>query len=148
MDTATNDKVMIALLPITTNWSTLDLPHLTLVYSGKIEDHKDSDLNAMAKDCSALAAITRPLTLNVTRIGVLGPPEDLVSVLMIRPSVELMALRNFVEEWNLSEFTEFKPHCTIGPYPGKTVVEYTPSMLAFDRLLLAWGDQQFVFSLK
>lgn len=141
------NHVMIALLPVTTNWSTLDLPHMTLVYSGKIEDHKDSDLNTMAKDCSALAAISQPLTLLVTGIDILGPPEDKVSALMLRPTPELMGLRNFVEDWNLSEFKEFKPHCTIGPYPGKTVVEYTPTMLAFNRLLLAWGDQHFVFSL-
>ncbi len=78
------DHVMIALLPITTNWSTLEMPHLTLVYSGKIEDHKPSDLNTMAKDCSALAAISQPLTLLVTGVSVLGAPVEE----MVQPTKE------------------------------------------------------------
>lgn len=142
------DDVMIALLPITTDWCRIELPHLTLVYSGKIEDHPASDFNAMAKDASSIAAVTRPIMLQSTGTEVLGPDSELVNVIKLRPTTELIALRNFVKQWDLSGYTSYIPHCTIGPASlGPQPIDY-PSALAFDRILVGWGDEQVTFWLR
>ncbi len=139
------DSVMIALLPITTDWCKQDLPHVTLVFSGLVTDHKPTDFNIMAKDVADIALIAKPFGLSVTGTEKLGPPEEQVSALMLRPTPELMALRNSLKQWDMSEFPEYKPHATIGPYPSGDTIP--PSQLAFDRLMIAWGDQQLTFSM-
>lgn len=134
---------MVALLPTSTDWSTLKLPHLTLVYSGETKDHSPGDFNRIAKDVASLAIISRPIMLEVMEIGVLGPPEDLVSALLFRPSIELLSMRNFVKKWNRSEWPTYKPHATIGPAngPSPTSGDNYPSRIRFDRLYLGWGEE-------
>ena len=141
-----NDKIMIALLPMTTDWSTLELPHLTLVFSGLVSDHPLTDLNAMAKDASSLAALSQPIMLKTMKMEKMGPPEDEVSAIAMRPNTELMAMRNFVEKWNRSQYTEYKPHCTVGPYPS--VPSIFPDQLAFNKIALCWGDTHLTFSMQ
>ena len=140
------DHVMIALLPITTDWSTLDLPHLTLVYSGKVQDHNPSDFNAMAKDCYSLSMIGRALVIETSEVEDLGPEDDQSTVLRLRPTTELIAMRNFVRSWDRSEWPSYKPHVTIGPAPQPT--NPMPPMLAFDRLMIGWGEERLVWWLK
>lgn len=142
------DNIMIALLPITTDWSTLELPHLTLVYCGKVSDHKPTDFNVMAKDVASLAMISRPLSLMSMGVEKLGPPEDLVTAIILRPTTELMAMRNFVDQWDKSEWPSYRPHVTVGSYPLGQVVSPDPSQVAFDRIMIAWGEQQLTFWLK
>ena len=137
------DDIMVALLPMTTDWSTLELPHLTLIYAGKVADHKPYEFNNMAKDVSSLAALSRPIALEVMSIGPLGPPEDTVSAIMFRPKTELMAMRNFVEKWDTGKYPVYKPHATIGPYPSSPPM--TPSQIAFDRIAVCWGSDHLVF---
>lgn len=140
------DSVMIALLPVTTSWSKLEIPHLTLVYSGKISDHKLTDFNAMAKDAASLAMLTRALVLQVMNVDIMGPPEEQVDALILRPTTELMAMRSFVEKWDRSEYPTYRPHATIGDHPSG----YTnlPNQLAFDRVMVGWGEEQLIFWLK
>lgn len=139
------DSVMIALLPITTDWCKQDLPHVTLVFSGLVTDHKPTDFNIMAKDVADIALIAKPFGLSVTGTEKLGPPEEQVSALMLRPTPELMALRNSLKQWDMSDYPSYIPHATIGPYPSGDTIP--PSQLAFDRLMIAWGDQQLTFSM-
>lgn len=144
-------SAMIALLPMTTDWCRIKLPHLTLVYAGEISDLSPGDFNTMAKDAASLAMLTRPLTLEVLNKEVFGnwstDPDNMVDVFRLRATSELLAMRNFVEKWNRSEFTEFNPHVTIGP-AGAQIVEQ-PRMLAFDRIMVAWGeDRDLTFWLK
>lgn len=138
-----SDSVMIALLPITSDWCRIELPHLTLVYVGEIKDLKPSVFNELAKDASMLAALSGPITLRVTGIEVFGE-EDKVDVLRLQPSPELMAMRRAVEQWNGSEYS-FKPHATVGP-TGQYIE--TPRYLAFNRIMVAWGEDTLVFSLN
>lgn len=140
------DSVMIALLPITTDWCKIDLPHLTLVFSGLVTDHPAGDFNAMAKDVSDLAQLARPIVLSVMKTDKLGPPEEPVSALILRPTTELIAMRNFVKKWDRSDYPEYIPHATIGPYPSGDTVP--PSLLAFDRIMVAWGNDQITFRLR
>lgn len=141
------DKVMIALLPIVTDWCTLDLPHLTLVYAGKIADLKPTDFNEMAKAASMLACLSDPITLQVMGRETFGDPTDEpVDVFRLRPSQELLAMRMFFDDWDASDYPDYKPHVTIGPVG--TVVDVTPRYVAFDRLSVVWGPDNIAFSLN
>ncbi len=60
-----SDSVMIALLPTTSDWCHIELPHLTLVYVGEMDDLKPTVFNELAKDAAMLAMMARPITLNV-----------------------------------------------------------------------------------
>lgn len=139
----TSNSVMLALLPITSDWCHIELPHCTLVYVGKKNDLEKSVFNELAKDASMLALLSNPITLKVLGVEVFGELEK-VNVLRLQPSQELWAMRRVVEKWNASEFP-FKPHATIGPI-GSMID--TPRYLAFDRLMVSWGEDNLTFSLK
>lgn len=148
-DSDDTDKVMIALLPIVSDWCTLDLPHLTLVYAGKMADLKPTDFNDMAKAASMAACLSDPITLQVMsreRLGDENPDEDPVDVFRLRPSQELLALRTFFDDWDASIYDDYKPHVTIGPVG--TPVDMTPRYVAFDRLAVVWGPDSIVFNLN
>lgn len=138
-------SVMVALLPTNTEWTNLDLPHLTLVYAGKVADLKTQDYNKLSKQVSDLAGMARPLGLKVVSRELFGDGEEQVEAFRLRPTYALWAMRRFVQDWNRSEYP-FNPHVTIGP-PG-TYVENVPRYLRFTKIMLAWGTDQLVFSLN
>lgn len=140
-----SDSVMVALLPITTDWCNIDLPHLTLVYAGEIKDLKPADFNDISKDVASLAMLSSPITLQVTGTEIFGDEGQKVDVLTLRATSALLAMRNFVEDWNASEYP-FTPHCTIGD-PG-SLKGMMPSYLAFDRIMVQWGKDALTFWLK
>lgn len=144
-DAPTSDGVMIALLPTSSDWCNIELPHLTLVYAGTKDTLKPADSSALAKDAAALAAISSPFSLRVMGVDVFGPPEDRVKVLRFQATPELMSMRRFVEKWNVSQFP-FQPHATIGP--ADQFVEIIPSFVGFDRIMVGWGDEPLVFSMR
>lgn len=140
--------VMIALVPTDTSWCQQKCPHLTLVYAGTIEDLKPSQFNELGKEASDLALLARPISLRVTGTEEFGgdsadnPP---VEVLTLESTPELRAMRRAVEGWNVSEWP-FNPHVTVGPQG--TVVQNAPTSLYFDKIMVAWGDQELVFKLR
>lgn len=141
---------MIALLPMTSDWCCIELPHLTLVYAGEIKDLQESAFNDMCKDACSIAMLARPVTLRVTSREKFGnwseDPANAVDVFRLQATSELLAMRHQVEGWNKSEFKDFNPHVTIGP-PGSVV--NPPSYIAFDRIMVAWGrDKDLTFWLK
>jgi 2'-5' RNA ligase len=138
-------SVMVALLPITDDWCQIELPHLTLVYAGEVKDLEPTDFNKLAKDAASLSMLSAPVFLRVTGVETFGD-TDPVSVLRLQPSPELLAMRHAVEGWNASEYTEFKPHCTIGPVG--TYIENRPTHLAFDRIMVGWGEDRITFWLR
>lgn len=144
METDYSDSVMIALLPITTDWCKIDLPHMTLVYCGEKQILGSSAFNELSKDACALAALSRPLTLQVTGRDLFGPEDD-TEVFTLRHTTELWAMRHAVEKWNASEFP-FNPHVTIGP--KGSIVPDSPRYIAFDRILVSYGNDQLTFSMK
>ena len=140
------DSVMIALLPITTDWCRIELPHLTLVYAGETKDLKPTDFNELAKDASMIAMMAKPLTLKVMGTEVFGDwGTERVDVLRLQPSPELWSMRRAVEKWNASEYP-FRPHCTIGP-TGSPLQEM-PRYLAFNRIMVGWGKENITFELN
>lgn len=142
------DGVMIALLPIVSDWCALSLPHLTLVYAGKTGDLKPTDFNEMAKDASMLACLSDPITCRVLSRETFGNDPDgdpPVDVFRLQPTQQLMAMRRFVDDWNASDW-DFTPHVTIGPQG--TVVEYPPRYVAFDRVAVCWGTDQIIFNMN
>jgi 2'-5' RNA ligase len=144
-----DDSVMIALLPITTDWCKIDLPHLTLVYAGKKKDLDNTSYGDLAKDAASIAQMSRPIVLEVLGREMFGnwstDPNDAVDVYRLRKTPEIEAMRSVVERWNKSEFP-FNPHVTIGP-PGVTN-GYDPGVIAFNRIGVFWGDQSLVFNFK
>lgn len=138
-------SVMIALLPITSDWCRIELPHLTLVYAGETKDLSLSTFNELAKDASMLALLSNPIQLRVTGVELFGrSDEEKVDVLKLQPTPELLAMRRAVEKWNASEFP-FKPHCTIG---SQGAFVDPPRYLAFNRILVGWGDENITFSIN
>lgn len=134
-------SVMLALLPINSDWSRIDLPHLTLVYAGLIQDLPATARNELAKDAASIAMFSRTLTLRVLGVQVFGDVEK-VDALKFQTTPELQTMRRSVEHWNASEFP-FNPHATIGPTGPP--LSNIPSWVAFNRIVLGWGSEQMVF---
>lgn len=147
-DAQVNSGVMIALLPTYTDWCNIDLPHVTLVYAGQKQDLQPGDFNEIAKDAASLAMLTKPFSLQVAGVETYGDGSEQVRALKLRLTTELAAMRRFVEHWNKSQYKVFDPHATIGPYADSEMKAAMPSMLYFDRLLVAWGDEQIAFWLN
>lgn len=139
-----SNSVMIALLPINSDWSKLELPHMTLVFAGTTDELKPTAFNELGKDAASIAMISRTLTLRVLGVEIFGD-EEKVDVLKLQSTPELLSMRRFVEHWNASKHP-FNPHATIGP--TGTFVEHIPSFVAFNRIMVGWGDEQLVFWLK
>lgn len=141
------NSVMVALLPVGTSWSKIELPHMTLVYAGEIDDLDPSDFNKLAKDAASIASMNRPITLMVTDVEVFGD-NDKVDVLRFRSTTELDAMRHVVDSWDKSEFP-FRPHATMGPVGTRMLVQqYIPEYVTFDRVLVGWGEQTLTFLMK
>lgn len=163
------DGVMIAYLPENGAWCKQDLPHMTLVYCGTIEENQPTDLNAMAKDAISAARVTGPFSLQVTAVEQMGEDQEAVDVLSFYPTPQLLVARKLVEHWNKSEYKEFKPHATIGPagsaftdqvpyYDEPSIDEYStsrygmmknstlPDRLYFNRIAVVWGEKKLVFN--
>ena len=140
------NSVMVALLPVTSSWCKIELPHLTLVYAGEVDDLEVTDFNKISKDAASLSMLTRPLNLMVTGVEVFGE-EDKVDVLRFQPTSQLLAMRHAVERWNKSEFP-FRPHATMGPVGTRLLVPSIPEYVAFDRIMVGWGDETLTFWLN
>ncbi len=138
------ESVMIALLPVTNDWCHIDLPHMTLVYAGTTEDLKPTVFNELAKDAASIAMLANRPVLKVLGTDVFGD-EEKVDVLRLQPTPELLAMRRTVENWNASEHP-FNPHVTIGP--TGSFVEVIPTYLAFNRIMVQWGEENLTFWLK
>ncbi len=150
-----NSSIMIALLPIVSDWCKLDLPHLTLVYAGQIADQKPGAFNEMAKDASMLATLASPITLRTNGLDVfggrnpddpLGASDPMMDVIKLFPTPELMAMRRMVESWDASNFP-FNPHVSIGPQGGGVPFP-VPSCIAFNRVACCWGNDQLTFNMS
>lgn len=147
MDTAdrsADESVMIALLPTTTDWSTIELPHLTLVYAGLKKDLKTTDFNELSKDAAMLAMLSSPIGLRVKERKRYGHQEEL-DAFRLEPTSQLWAMRRAVERWNKSDY-EFNPHVTIGPLGS--IVEEVPRYIRFDRIFVGWGKENLTFLLR
>lgn len=143
-----DNDVMVALLPTSTEWSSLPIPHLTLVYAGEISKSRPTDFQNLAKECSHLAAISSRITAIVDGKETLGGGDNpYVEAYVFKPNSELSAMRHFLEKWNKSEYKEFKPHMTIGPLGSKPPMDGAPVAIRFDRLLVAWGNDQLIFKI-
>lgn len=140
-----SDSVMVALLPMTTDWCNIALPHMTLVYAGEIKNLKATDFNEIAKDTASISMMASPLTLQVLGVEPFGDGVERVDALNIRPTSQLLAMRRVLEHWNASNYP-FNPHCTIGP-PG-SLRGMVPSYLAFDRIMVSWGTDNLTFWLN
>lgn len=144
-DADVSDGVMLAFIPRDDEWTKVDYPHMTLVYAGTKSDLTPSDFSALAKDAATVALLLHPFALRSLGPAVFGDPGEQVNVLRLRPTPELLAARQIVERWNASKH-DFNPHVTV----GSTMLfpDTAPFSIYFDRLVLAWGDEKIIFSLR
>jgi 2'-5' RNA ligase len=144
-DAPVSDGVMLAFIPRDDEWTRVDYPHMTLVYAGTKSDLTPSDFSSLAKDAATVALLMHPFSLKSLGTAVFGDPGEQVNVLRLRPTPELLAVRQIVERWNASKH-DFNPHVTIGS--ATQFPDPQPFAIYFDRLVLAWGDDKIVFSLR
>jgi 2'-5' RNA ligase len=143
-----DDSVMVALLPVVSDWAEVDYPHLTLVYAGQFSELSASDLDGLSKAALSIGVMSRPLTLRVLTKDVFGEGTDdnpKVDVLRFHPNLELVKMRTLVEDWNASQFP-FNPHITVGP-EGKFQGEI-PGWVAFDKVAFVKGKERQEFRMK
>lgn len=136
---------MIALLPTTSEWCKQELPHMTVVYLGDIELLDIDAYSRLCKRAGAVAQVCSSISTKVMGTEILGD-EEKVNTLKLEPTPQLLAIREFFDEWDESEF-DFHPHCTIGPADGLSP-EFVPMCLVFDRIMLGWGDDVITFNLR
>lgn len=134
-----SQSVMIALLPTTSDWCHIELPHMTLVYAGEISSLTPGDYNELGKDTLRLSKSSPPLALDVIGVDIFGDEEP-VDVLLLEETPALTSMRASVERWNASEHP-FNPHVTVGPIGS---LEGTiPNQILFDKVSFNWGDRGF-----
>lgn len=137
-------SVMVALMPTTSDWCRIKLPHLTLVYAGEMKDLKPTVFNELAKAASDIALRSEPITLKVKDVSIFGS-TDKVDVLRLQSTPKLASMRRAVEKYNASDHT-FNPHVTIGPAGSE--IKNIPSNVSFDRIAVGWGDEILTFLFK
>jgi len=143
-----DDKVMVALLPIISDWANIQLPHLTLVYAGKKTDLSASDMDGLSKAALSIATLCAPITLRTLVKDVFGEGTDdnpKVDVLRFHPNLELIKMRSLIQDWDASDFP-FIPHLTVGP-EGTWNADSSPVMVAFDKVAICTGDECQAFQL-
>ncbi len=140
-----NNSIMVALLPTSSEWCKIDLPHVTVIYGGEVPASKPTMFNELAKLTSLVASTTNELLMKVEKVDIFGDDER-VSVLVLEKTKEILKLRRIFEKWDDSDFTVFRPHATIGPEGSE--INPVPLYLVFDRLAVVWGDQILSFRLK
>lgn len=140
-----SDSAMIALVPTAAEWCHMDTPHLTIVYTGKIEGLPSTLQNEMAKEALNIAKAVGPQILDVLRPDIFGDDEEKVDVVRFMPSPELLLMRRAVERWNASEHKDFNPHITVGPV-GSLEGEL-PTRVLFDKIGVWWGTTAYIFKL-
>lgn len=143
-----NDKVMVALLPVFSDGMQTDLPHLTLVYAGRTDVLSPSDLDGLSKAASSIAMFSRPVTMRTLTKDVFGDGTEgspKVDVLRFHPNLEVIKMRNLVDDWDASDFP-FRPHMAVGP-EGSWVGE-VPRIVAFDKVCFCVGTTRQEFQLS
>jgi 2'-5' RNA ligase len=142
------DGVMVALLPIVSDWAQIEFPHLTLVWAGSASEMQVSAKDELAKAALSLALLSRPVTLRTLTKDVFGDgtaDNPKVDVLRFHPNLDLFKMRSILESWNASDFP-FNPHVTVGPVGTWNGV--SPVMVAFDRVAFCVGDERQEFRMS
>lgn len=137
-----DQSVMVALLPTSSEWCHIELPHLTLVYAGEIPDIPEMVHSELLKAALLIAMTNAPSTLAVTGTEIFGD-ENKVDVIRLFESVPLKTMRLVVRWWDQDKYP-FNPHVTVGPVGS---LDYIPQIITFDRVLVSWGTKQDVYHL-
>jgi 2'-5' RNA ligase len=124
---------------------------MTLVFAGPIDGAPESLHKDLLFSTSLLAAVMRPFSLIALGVEKFGEGVDMVDVLRLIPTPELLTARTAVESMNKSSFSTYKPHVTIGPVGSaddQSRLFGLPLSVYFDRVVACWGDEYLVFPLR
>jgi 2'-5' RNA ligase len=108
---------------------------------------RQSAFQELAKEVASLAMTYRPLTLATMALDVFGQ-EEKVDVYRLRASPELLELRAALVMWDKGTYSTYSPHVTIGPMGSAAINVVAPRYIAFDRILLSFGDTNLTFWLN
>ena len=139
-----SDSVMVAFLPTTSEWCKQDMPHLTFIYAGELDQLTFKNRGTMIAESLIIAETVSPFTLDVEGLETFGKDDDQVDVLKLNRPDWLVRIRRPFDHLDASEYP-FSPHCTIGPLGSAD--EVLPSSLTFDRICVAWGEELTTFEL-
>lgn len=139
------NNVIVALIPQNDEWCKIEPAHMTMVFVGLKENLKPNIFNSLAKDVASIAMLSNPIMAKVIGKDILGDNER-VDVMLISPTPEILAIRNMLEDWDVSDFPSFNPHVTIGPVG--TFIDNMPMYLVFDRIMILWGTDRLTFWLR
>lgn len=132
------------LLPTWGEWSTLKLPHLTLVYAGEIHDLSNTLRGDLMREAQRISVQQTILALEVSGHEVFGD-EHKVDVLTFPLTPALVRMRLRLDRFNASQYP-FKPHATVGPVGSLETVTQT-KRITFDRIAVGWGEDRTVYRL-
>lgn len=135
---------MVALVPSDGSWCHQDDPHVTLVYAGELAPD-DPTIERLLGICRELASQTHVMAVPVTGTAVFGEGEDQVDVLTLEKTPELAQLRAVLEWANGSQYTDYKPHATIGPVGSAN--DDLPDQLVLTSLWMVTGNDEWTWPL-
>lgn len=110
-----------------------DQAHLTLVYAG--DDPQGVNITGLRSVVKQLARGGAPFTAQIIGHDLFGDNSDEPVLLLEHP--EFKAMRRQLEQYNRSEYSQFRPHVAIPTLNG---INRIPQDVAFDRLGL-WVDE-------
>lgn len=139
-----SQSVAVMLLPTWDAWSTLKLPHVTLVYAGEIPDLSNTVRGELMKEAQRISVQTSIQVLDVTGTDVFGD-EHKVDVLKFAKTPALVRARLRLARFDASEYP-WSPHGTVGPEGSLDKVLYT-NRVTFDRIAVGWGADRTVYRL-
>ena len=140
------DSSMISFLPVEASWVKQDFPHLTLVFTGEIDEAPKTLRSELLFNTAVLAMTMQPFLLEPQGLKIFGDGDDKVDVLTLALIPELAKARELVDEYSKSIHKTYKPHITIGKVGSAKGVRL-PDEVVFDRIALSWGDKHEIFDL-
>jgi hypothetical protein len=130
-------SVLVCLLP-----SYVDVPepdadlHCTIVWGGDWASHAASSIETLKGRCEFIARHFAPIEALVTGVDTFGQGVERTPVLRLEHA-HLYAMRVWCEQWNRSEYKEYRPHLSVSSFPS-----VFPKSIRFDRIALWLGDSR------
>lgn len=142
--------IMACLLPDAdgARLSSLDLPHVTIVYGGKTDEDGRPDRDEMIRTARAFATSTNgPIEARISGAGDLG--SEGAQVVFLEDPL-LSDARELFDEFNRSDHAGFLPHMTVDyvddDAPGIRAAAF-PNTLKLNRIAVVWGEESDEFEL-
>lgn len=141
--------IMVCLYPVagSADWSKEEPPHLTLVYSGTVDDDAPPPQEALLIVARTIADTYGVQTIPVDCMGKLGEKGE-ANVVHMECSPDLAAMRAALVGYSRSQYVVFKPHVTIDNDGDEGGMDDAPETITFDRIAVHYGEDVTVYPLQ